>query len=272
MRLSNLSRPKLFEKGNMTLNDNEHIAGNVINKHLDPNIDSGTRNIITVKKSVKWISSFTPECANVLDVGCGPGIYSKKLSHCGYKVTGIDISQYSIEYAQSYLQNNDNPISYVYADIVDYQIHQKYDTILILYALYSFFDRDDRLKILKKLYDALKIGGKLVIEVFHHNHYSKRSESSDWEYIPENGFWKSKEYLELNAFYRYDNENVVLIQAAAIDDTISVWNSWMKTFDIKSLQEEFMAVGITSIDFYSDVTGNAYDNSSEVICAVITRI
>lgn len=272
MRLSDLSRPKLFETGNMTLSDNEYIARNVINVHLNPNIDSGTRKHKTVCKSVEWIRSFAPDNASILDVGCGPGIYAKMFSQYGYNIVGIDISKYSIEYAKIHFQNDHNFINYVCADILSCQLNQKFDIILVLYALYSFFNRDHRLQLLEKLYNALNKGGKLVIEVFDHNHYRDRLESSDWKYIQKDGFWKEEPYLELNAFYRYKKANVVLIQAVAIDKNISIWNEWIKTFDIISLRKEFEEIGINHVQFYSDVTGTAYYDQSEIICAVITRV
>lgn len=271
MNFEILSRPKLFEKGSMDLHDNEYIAQNVINRHLDYNVDSGSRRLSVITKSVDWISDLIPKNSSILDVGCGVGIYAKLLSMNGHKLEGVDISPYSIQYAKDHFQNEYNPVSYICSDILEWEPHQEYDTVLILYALYSFFDKEQRLKLLKKLYNALKRGGKLVIEVFGHSHYRNREESRDWEYIHNGGFWRKGEYLELNAFYRYDAQNTVLIQTAAVDDIVSVRNLWIKLFSPKSLNAELEEIGITNAELYSDVCGSEYIDNGDVICAVITK-
>ena len=271
MRLSDLKKPNIFQKGNMTLYSNEYIAKNVIQKHLDPTINSGTKRIEVVKESIEWICKTTANNGSILDVGCGPGIYSKELSLKGYEVTGIDISCYNIEFAIRHFQNESNPVVYICADITAIELKKKYDTILVLYALYSFFNRSERLCILRKLYMALKDDGKLIIEVFRPEHYKEREESTDWEYITSGGFWKQGEYLELNAFYRYDEQNTVLIQAAAIDNNIAVWNSWIKMFDFESLCNEITSIGIEKVKFYDDARGSLYTGNCDTICAVIEK-
>ncbi len=69
-----------------------------------------------VDKSVKWITSIAPptQFQQLLDLGCGPGIYAERFRKAGYTVTGIDFSKSSIEYAKEQTLLNKSNIQYHY--------------------------------------------------------------------------------------------------------------------------------------------------------------
>ncbi|AIF42351.1 bifunctional 2-polyprenyl-6-hydroxyphenol methylase/3-demethylubiquinol 3-O-methyltransferase UbiG [Virgibacillus sp. SK37] len=71
--------------------------------------DSGSR-----KDIVDFIKKHIPEDYDMLDVGCGDGYGSFKLTQAGYKVTGVDISSEMIELAK---KNNKNAAAFYQADI-----------------------------------------------------------------------------------------------------------------------------------------------------------
>ena len=52
-----LKRPKPFEEGNLTLWSDDYIADNVLRRHLDGNVDSGSRKRNTIIEAAKWITS-----------------------------------------------------------------------------------------------------------------------------------------------------------------------------------------------------------------------
>ena len=52
-----------------------------------------------IDRSVQWLKSIIPQ-RKILDLGCGPGLYTIRLSAAGYDVTGMDYSRRSIAYAK----------------------------------------------------------------------------------------------------------------------------------------------------------------------------
>lgn len=265
LNLELLKKPIPFEKGNMTLWDDEYIALNVIKRHLQSDIDSGSRRVSTIINTIKWIDDKTPLKGNLLDVGCGPGLYAKALADCGFYYHGIDISTYQIEYAQKHFHGDD--IKFEVMDFRGLELNTRlYQTVLMLYGIYSFYKSDERIMFLKKIKSILAPDGNVFVEVFTENHYKNREESSDWEYIKQNGFWAKEPYLELNSFYRYTN--LVLIQAARVNDEVRVWNSWIQTFTKETLKAEFEMAGFTEFEFYSSCTGKHYHDSTDVLCMV----
>ena len=54
--------------------------------------------------------------SNLLDLGCGPGIYAELFYQYGYQVTGIDLSKRSISYAQASAKQKGFDIIYLRSD------------------------------------------------------------------------------------------------------------------------------------------------------------
>ena len=259
-------KPLPFSSGNMTLWENAYIAENVLNKHLDKSMDSGSRKWETIVNTVDWICGKKTDACSVLDIGCGPGLYAKLFDDFGLLYTGIDISPYQIEYAKQSNHQIKERVNFYQADFLKWKYTGKHDIVLLLYGIYSFFPRNERVSVLKNIKRALPPQGCVVIEVFTRNHYANRNEERDWSYIEKNGFWSEKPYLELNAFYRYDDIDLVLIQAAVINHQLRIWNSWIQTFTKESLEEELKEAGFSFIEYYGSCTGELINKDSEVIC------
>ena len=260
-----LKKPTPFSLGNMNLWDNKYIAQNVLKKHLNYDINSGSRNLETIYKTVDWINNKFVNAVKILDIGCGPGLYATPFMHKGFIYTGIDISQYQIEYAKKH-NSNKNKIKFYQADFHDWAFDDKYDIVLLLYGIYSFYPKKERIELLKKIRNSISSNGCVVVEVFTPKHYENRYEKRDWTYFESGGFWSEKPYIELNAFYRYDYIDLVLVQAAMINDSIKVWNSWIQTFSIESMIEELKLGGFTHFECYDTCTGEAFSNNSDTLC------
>ena len=102
-----------------------------------------------------------------LDIACGTGVVTKKLSQkvgkFGY-VVGADTSVTAIKIAKKYNQKNSN-ILFVNADAENFSFNQKFDVITCQYALFFFPNAVKGLKNMKK---NLKKNGKLGISVHGH--------------------------------------------------------------------------------------------------------
>ena len=114
--ISIMKKPALYEKGTGELWTDEHISKGMLDAHLNPDWDAATRNHATVREIVRWISSIAPaeKYHNLLDLGCGPGIYAEEFHKAKYKVSGMDFSERSINYAQNSAHEKNLPITYYF--------------------------------------------------------------------------------------------------------------------------------------------------------------
>ncbi len=107
-----------------------------------------------------------------LDAGCGTGLHSIILSDLGVDVVGIDISPAMIEKARELAQNFNSKARF---EVLDFsQIKEKYrdefDLVLCLgNTLPHFLNEKDLLVALRNFYNALKLGGVLIVQILNYD-------------------------------------------------------------------------------------------------------
>lgn len=77
-------------------------------------------------------------------------------------MTGLDFSANSIAYAKAH----DAKTTYLVQDYLEMDFENEFDLITFIYCDYGALVLEDREKILKNSYRALKSGGQLLFDVF----------------------------------------------------------------------------------------------------------
>lgn len=98
--------------------------------------------------------------SRILDLGCGPGLYSHRLSALGHSVRGIDFSPASIDYARSHGEGE-----FDLGDLLDAEFGDGFDLVTFLFGEPNTFSPSDLEAILAKASGALNPGGKILLEV-----------------------------------------------------------------------------------------------------------
>src|SRR5690606_37831023 len=117
-----------------------------------------------IDRQVHWLHTHLLHgtASKILDLGCGPGLYSRRLAALGHTVSGIDFSPASIAYARAQAQGQ--AIDYTQADIRQADYGSDYDLVMLIYGEFNVFKPDDVRLILRKAHAALKSGGRLLLE------------------------------------------------------------------------------------------------------------
>ncbi|MCK5492576.1 MAG: class I SAM-dependent methyltransferase, partial [Candidatus Omnitrophica bacterium] len=113
---------------------NEHTSKQMLEYHLNESIDVSSRNKNFIGRSVEWIVSHfgVDNKTEIADFGCGPGLYTTRLAERGAKVTGIDFSENSINYAKKVADERNLDITYVVKNYMDYETTDNYDLITMI--------------------------------------------------------------------------------------------------------------------------------------------
>lgn len=157
-----LQKPALWQRSCEPFWDDEHISKGMLEAHLNPEWDAASRRHSYIDCSVKWFGSIIPAGSRILDLGCGPGLYTKRLSDSGYDVTGIDWSRRSIAYAKE----QDSKTEYIYLDYLKMNYSEAFDAITLIYCDYGALIPDERKMLLSKIHRALKPNGLFIFDVF----------------------------------------------------------------------------------------------------------
>lgn len=268
-----LIKPKLYAPSTGNFWDDEHISKGMLEAHLNPDWNAATRKHDFVDKSVKWITSIAQptQFEQLLDLGCGPGIYAERFRKAGYTVTGVDFSKRSIEYAQEQTLLNRSNIAYYYQNYLTIDYTEQFDVITLIYCDYAPLSITDRLILLRKVYQALKPNGKFIFDVF--TPLMRKAENRSWYYSEESGFWNEKPHICLDSVYQYDDEDSTELSQSIVlsEDTVNCYNIWNHFFTKEKLISEIEPIGFNSFEFYGDIAGQEFSDKGETICGVFTK-
>ncbi|MFX4263632.1 hypothetical protein ACOBQJ_15710 [Pelotomaculum propionicicum] len=67
-----------------------HTSKKMLEFHLDESVDASSRSMNFIEQSVSWIVDYfnLNSSSDLLDLGCGPGLYTNRLAQKGINVTG----------------------------------------------------------------------------------------------------------------------------------------------------------------------------------------
>lgn len=263
--------PKPYEQGEKMFWNDEHISKQMLKAHLDETLESASRTKKTIESSAKWIYSLAENKKNVdvLDLGCGPGLYAEQLTTFGCKVVGIDFSKRSIEYAKQSALNKHIQIDYRYENYLESVFNKPFDLAMMIYCDFGVLNPKERSDLLKKVYKGLTPNGVFVLDVFSEYNYKDFKENEMITY-DDSGFWRSHPYVCIKKDREYNE--VYLEQYTIVDDKdIKVYNLWNTAFNKKKLKDEFLKAGFNDISFFSDCTGAKDDEQSSTICIVARK-
>lgn len=108
----------------------------------------------------------TPKAdSRILDIACGRGRHSIYLNKKGYDVTGIDLSEQSIKYAQQFEQKN---LHFLVHDMRKLFYINYFDIALNLFTSFGYFETEkEHVNALKGFRKCLKADGTLVLDYFN---------------------------------------------------------------------------------------------------------
>ena len=239
--ISQTKKPKLYEMGTSFMWTDEHISQQLLNVHLNPDVDLASRKKSTIEKTAAWILETQEEKRklNILDLGCGPGLYTELFAEKGHYVTGVDISKNSIEYAKQAAEEKKLDITYLGASYLDIDLGtDKYDLVTLIFTDLGTLIPDDRDKLLKKIYRALKKGGTFIFDVLKDKDIEDKMSPNTWE-LGKSGFWKASPYLALSTSFLYPKEKVILYQHNILPEGggIETYRFWTHFFSYQDVAE-----------------------------------
>ncbi len=138
----------------------------MLKEHLSQAHDAASRRSEIIDRHVGWIHDhcLKGKPARVLDLGCGPGLYSSRLARMGHTCTGIDFSPASIAYAREQARQPVLSCQYVQADIRHVDYGEGYEFAMLIFGEFNTFQLIDARRILEKAHAALVGGGLLLLE------------------------------------------------------------------------------------------------------------
>lgn len=232
------NRLSLYERSKDFLWTDEYISRNMLEAHLNPEIDAASRNRNTVLRTVDWIVSVLPKKGSLLDLGCGPGLYAQEFAEKGFIVTGLDISKRSIEYAGKSAQDKNLSINYVCADYINNKIEGKFDAAVCIYCDFGALIPSEQKAFLENVRGALKDEGVLILDVFGYGLSSTKKEFRSWEYNDSPGFLCNTNHFIMSEVVYFEQEKVWGSRnIVSTENSIKEYTTWDTMYSKDSITE-----------------------------------
>lgn len=268
--------PPLFENGKTQEDfwDNEHISKMMLMAHLNPNWDAASRKPETIKATCNWIFSTLglEPGQKIMDLGCGPGLYTTEFCDYGLEVVGVDYSKRSIDYARKQALIKEQAIDYRYQNYSELEDCDLYDVMTLIYCDFGVLSPSSRTELLQRILRALKPGGHFVFDVWSTVYEELTATYRNWVVHEEKGFWKPAPHLELIHKTYNQDAAVSLKQHIIVQEysEISVFNLWEQCYTPESIEALLVENGFEVVSVVGDLTGADYTRESRSI-GIIAR-
>jgi SAM-dependent methyltransferase len=266
--------PEPFAPGSTLFWDDPHISAQMLAAHLDPATAAASRPPDTIDRSVAWIIDTLDlqAGATILDLGCGPGLYAARLAERGMRVTGVDYSRRSIDYARHAARAQQLAITYHYQNYLTFSETDAYDVALLIYGDYCVLALPQRRQLLQNIHRALRAGGHMVLDVSTRAHRARHGRQKGWS-VANGGFWRPGLHLVLEQGFDYPAELIYLDQYLVLDPdkTLTVYRNWFQDYTPERITAELTAGGFRVVSLCGDLAGAPLSEASEWIGVVAQR-
>ena len=263
----------MYEPGEPRFWDDPHISKGMLEAHLNPDNDAASRKHATIDREVEHSvsSGILKPGDRLLDLGCGPGLYASRLAENGMKVTGIDISERSLNYAIAQSKEEVLDIEFRRVNFFDIDYSQEFDAVIQTNGEMNTFSDEKRDELLGILHQALKSDGLLIFDITTRALRMREGQKNNW-YISDGGFWRPDMHLVLEQGFDYPEDNIWLDQYIIIDsDSVKVYNNWFHDYDLETIRQILHRADFKVIHSWNDLSGTPYEEGGDWIAIVAQK-
>jgi SAM-dependent methyltransferase len=147
--------------------DDPAFSERMLREHLSQLHDGASRRIVLIEHHVAWMHGEVLESKpqRILDLGCGPGLYTQRLASLGHTCVGIDISPASIAYARAHAGDAAGRLRYVHGDFTTTPIDEPFDFAMLIHGEFNTLTRKQAGDLLKRIAEAIGPHGRVLLEV-----------------------------------------------------------------------------------------------------------
>lgn len=158
--------PAPWQEGNNLPWNEPEFSQRMLVEHLSQEHDAASRRRAKIEEQMQWIHSAVlgGHATRVLDLCCGPGLYTSCLAALGHECVGIDFSPAAIAYAEEQARAEELACRYLQEDVRHAKFGDGFGLAMMTYGQINVFRREEARALLGKARQALTGGGLLLLE------------------------------------------------------------------------------------------------------------
>ena len=248
----------------------------MLKEHLSQAHDKASRRTEIIDQHVAWIhqSVLSGNASRILDLGCGPGLYTSRLAKRGHDCAGIDYSPASIEYARNQGDAAGLSCAYVCKDIRTAAYGNAFDLVLLISGELNVFSPKDAKTILNKAQEALVPGGILALEAHTFEAIQAIGMRPPFWYSSESGLFSSDPHLCLQEQSWHGDTSASTVRYFVVDALTNDVRTYAQTFHAygeDGYRTLLLEAGFADIEFLPSLTGGPVASASDLQVAMCRK-
>ncbi len=267
--------PTPWDEGDNIPWDDPVFSQRMLKEHLTQEHDAASRRSEAIDRQVEWIHQklLLGHLTGILDLACGPGLYSSRLANLGHRCVGIDYSPASIAYAKKWADKGNLDCTYLHQDIRTAEYGARFGLAMLIYGEFNVFRITDARTILKKAYPALNKHGILLLEPHTLAAVKKIGEQGTLWYSSHSGLFSNKPHLCLEEHFWDEISGTTAIRYFIVDASSGDVTRYAQTFQAYS-NAEYQSVltecGFDNVEFFPSLAGTE-DYSQDGLTVIVAQ-
>lgn len=252
--------------------DDPDFSQRMLAEHLSQQHDAASRRVALIERQVEWLHRevLHERPARILDLGCGPGLYTSRLARLGHRCTGIDFGPASIAHARSEAAGEGLACEYIQDDIRRTGFGSDYSLVMFIFGELNVFRSSDAREILRRCRAALSDGGVLLLEL--HTYASVREmglQPARWR-AAQAGLFSGRPHLRLEEA-RWDERQQAAIERYYVIDAataaVSRYGATMQAYTEEGYERLLAAAGFEGWEWMEAWPGLEADEDFRLLLA-----
>ncbi len=261
--ITRVETPEPWSEGEKIPWNDPGFSERMLEYHLTQEHDLASRRFDIIDRHVDWIHNKLGGIpSKILDLACGPGLYSSRLAKLGHCCRGIDFGPASIRYAREQAFKEGVEVDYVLEDIRTADYGDDNDLVLFIYGEFNVFKPADIKRVLRKAYDSLKEGGLFIAEPNRYETVKREGTSPDSWYSSQRGLFSPKPHLCLRENFWDQDRHVATTRYFIVDaetSDVTLHASSMVAYTREYLEQVLREAGFKDIVFHESLSGGEKD-------------
>lgn len=233
----------------------------MLREHLSQEHDAASRRAEIIDRHVEWIhgSLLGGRPTPLLDLACGPGLYSSRLARLGHTCLGIDYSPASIAYARETARREGLACTYRHEDIRTAEYGEGYGLAMLIYGEFNIFRPADARAILLKAHRALAPGGLLLLEPHAQAAVEEMGHACASWYSTRSGLFSDRPHLCLQEAHWDEARRAATTRYYIVDagsGEVTRYASSMQAYSDEEYRVLLADCGLGDVAFYPSLAGD----------------
>lgn len=204
----------------------------------------------------------TPDQKTILDLGCGYGRHSIRLSDLGYHVMGYDLSASLLKHAR----DQDHRVPWLRGNMKALPFRSAFDVVLSLFTAVGYFeDEAENFQVFREISEALRPGGRFICQLVNRDYLIRRF--TPQEIHDQDGLI----ILEERTFHSIDSR--VHTKTTIVDGSLRrQYESVIRVYTVTELDMLLAAVDLSIYEIYGGLDFRPFDWDTNQLVVVAEKI